>query len=527
MSSILVAVPVTSHIHLFQQQLFWLSRWKQAYDSVEVSFFVDTPHPTIQNLLLLFQHVHDCEILNLQQVSVYGWCVTKNSPFLIIDDGGIPHPNLLEALVDINQPTRLKYCKSSKTAARWFPNPELAHEPLEEELHTPEPTEELALASHDADWLNWQVIQEQTDIKVALMLIRIFSFDHADVTGQEGNKFLSDHLREKLANRKKAIDKIKATHTNMLLHPVHVEPTMDGRFKVHALQETMRMGAVQSKAAEFVVTVTNGLIHQVQPKPLKLPEFPFPGAQLPTPTTYRPLSIGQKHRLVFSTIMRNEGDKFLHQVISHAAQYVDAFLVIDDCSTDNSIEVCRDAAGSVPLYLYSPPQPLYVRSEFYIRSLQWAMAAELDPEWVLLLDADEQFEDAVVNQLETVLSTKEMRVGFPKFDMWNDTHYRDDDFWCPHRRYWPHLIRYTTEYTRWHKAKVHSGRHPLDYLNLDALKHPLRIKHLGWSREAERLRKHEWYLKIDERPNEGNLNLYKHIADPNPVLRPWIENTNS
>ena len=77
--------------------------------------------------------------------------------------------------------------------------------------------------------------------------------------------------------------------------------------------------------------------------------------------------------------MRNEADKFLHEVISHAARYVDAFLVIDDCSSDNSIEVFRKAAGQVPVYLYSPPQPLYLRSEFYIRSLQWALTAELNP----------------------------------------------------------------------------------------------------------------------------------------------------
>ena len=44
------------------------------------------------------------------------------------------------------------------------------------------------------------------------------------------------------------------------------------------------------------------------------------------------------------------------------------------------------------------------------------------------------FEDNVVHQIEQIMKTPSLRVGFPKFDMWNETEYRDDDFWCPHRR---------------------------------------------------------------------------------------------
>ena len=84
-----------------------------------------------------------------------------------------------------------------------------------------------------------------------------------------------------------------------------------------------------------------------------------------------------------------------------------------------------------------------------------------------------------------------------------------------------HLIRYTAEFTNWHKAKVHSGRHPLEYMSTEVARSPLRIKHLGWSREAERRRKHEWYLQIDDKPFAGNAALYSRIMDPNPTLKPW------
>ena len=232
----------------------------------------------------------------------------------------------------------------------------------------------------------------------AVRLSKVITVHHADATGEEGNAFLSPELCARFSSRKKAVPKIKASHTNVLFHPLHALIQPDGQIEVYAIQETMTMGGVSNKAAVFLVTVQNGLIHQIRPKPLKLPEFPLPSSPLRSPVLIQPSTLGKPHRLVFSTIMRNEADKFLHEVISHAARYVDAFLVIDDCSSDNSIEVFRKAAGQVPVYLYSPPQPLYLRSEFYIRSLQWALTAELNPEWILLLDADEMFEDNVVHQ---------------------------------------------------------------------------------------------------------------------------------
>ncbi|MGC6508866.1 MAG: glycosyltransferase family 2 protein [Myxococcota bacterium] len=524
MSTPIVIVPVTIHIHLLQQQLLCLSRWHLDCPDVQFVFFVDDPHPTAQQLLLLFQSLCPTQILPFPTISLTEWALENGQSTVILEPEAIPHPDLLRLLLDCPDSLRLCYIDSSVTALRWFPQVSAYDKlPNDDMLMTIEPQEESCIGRHDEDCLKWSAFREDIGLMTAVKLSQVITVHHADVTGTEGNALLSPELRERLSSRQKAASKIKSSHTNVLFHPVHALIQPDGQVEVYAIQETMKMGGVSSKAAVFMVKVQNDLLHQIRPKPLKLSDFPLQSTPLRTPVLIQPSTLGKPHRLVFSTIMRNEADKFLHDVISHAAQYVDAFLVIDDCSTDESIEVCRQAAGNVPLYLYSPPQPLYLRSEFYIRSLQWALTAELNPEWILLLDADEVFEDKVFHQIEQIMKSPTLRVGFPKFDMWNETEYRDDEFWCPHNRLWAHLIRYRPEFTKWHKAKVHSGRHPLEYMSTEVAKCPLRIKHLGWSREAERRRKHEWYLQIDDKPYAGNAALYSHIMDPNPTLKPWDE----
>lgn len=525
---IFLLVPVTKHIHILQQQLFWLSRVSDFYPNTEFHFFVENPHPVIQEFLMIFHHTKACHIFDSAETNYKKWIAENyhsNGPVLFINSGAIPNPHLIDELHSILKPTRMLFDVSKHTAGCWLPDSHSHTEFLSGAWRQWDSEEGLNsyFAEHDGQWMKWPVFKDDIGHKVPYILKEIFSFDHADVTGKEGNQFLSDALKSRLSIRQKAVSKIKKMRSNVLFHPLSVEQTSDGEYRVNALQENMIMGNSKCKAARFSVEVHGGAIHTVSPKPIKLDPFPNTGPLEVSPKTFRPISLGQQHRLIFSTIMRNEADKFLSEVISHAAQYVDGFVVIDDCSEDNSIDVFREAAGSKPVYIHSPSQPLYVRSEFYIRSLQWALSEEMNPEWVLLLDADERFENKILDEIDTLLSLPYDRIGFPKFDMWNSTHYRDDDFWCPQRRFWPHLIRFQKEHYQWSKVKVHCGRHPIEYLQSPVHHHPLRIQHLGWSRESERRRKYDWYMQIDEKPADLNESLYQHIMDSTPTLKAWSE----
>ena len=66
-----------------------------------------------------------------------------------------------------------------------------------------------------------------------------------------------------------------------------------------------------------------------------------------------------------------------------------------------------------------------------------------NPDWILNLDSDEIIESSFLTQLE-IITNQQMydAVYFRLYDMWNNSHYRDDKYWYAHRTYRPFLVRF-------------------------------------------------------------------------------------
>ncbi|RAW11840.1 glycosyl transferase family 2 [Paenibacillus taichungensis] len=222
-------------------------------------------------------------------------------------------------------------------------------------------------------------------------------------------------------------------------------------------------------------------------------------------------------------IVRNEEHRYLRQALETHRPWIDRAVIIDDGSTDQTVALCQEMLEGIPLTLIVNPASLFA-DEVSLRKQQWETTVATGPEWILNLDADEILTTdfgIVRNQL---LSGTEDAIYFRLFDMWSDTHYREDQYWQAHAYYRPFLVRYRPEWSyEWKETPQHCGRFPLTIQHFAYGCHSSRVKHYGWARAEDRIRKYERYQTLDPDARYGWKEQYESILDAEPRLLQWLE----
>lgn len=227
-------------------------------------------------------------------------------------------------------------------------------------------------------------------------------------------------------------------------------------------------------------------------------------------------------KVTLSMIIHNEADRYLRQALTAHREYIDEAVIIDDGSTDDSADICREVLQGIPLHLVRNPQSSF-HNEVQLRKQQWHETVSMNPDWILNLDADEWFEPQAQSMLAEITGQADYHTIYLRlYDMWNETHYRDDKYWSAHTVYRPFLFRYVPgiEY-RWKEVPQHCGRFPLDVLEYSYWCHPLRVKHYGWSRLEDRKAKYDRYMRLDSSMQFGWREQYESILDDAPPLVKW------
>ena len=216
-------------------------------------------------------------------------------------------------------------------------------------------------------------------------------------------------------------------------------------------------------------------------------------------------------------LVKNEAKKWLPRVCTIMQQICDKVIVLDDASTDNTIDVCLGFGFEVhrsDLSWWSVDELKQRRRLFnYLHS-----EAQVN-DIILILDADEIMfgsTDQIRNKLKSIpLDYKAF--GFKLYDMWSDTQYRNDMYWQAHTHLWPMAIRKTGDIPKWVASSLHCGRFPFNLCH-NVCDTNVKIKHMGWSNPVLRAEKYDRYMLADPNGECGNIEQYKSILDENPCL---------
>lgn len=221
--------------------------------------------------------------------------------------------------------------------------------------------------------------------------------------------------------------------------------------------------------------------------------------------------------------VRNEAGRFLRDTLEQLVAIADVVVVYDDASDDSTPDICR----SFPRVDYHEGEmPAFGVDESVVRRRLWQLTAAHRPDWILWCDADEAFEDRAVAELPALMRQKDYDVvAFRVFDFWKGTtHVRTDGPWNPWTRFQSRMARYDPALPdRWLARPIHCGGLPLAYRDAVTFYSHLRIRHYGWSRGEEHLRKYLFYRERDLAAFGKVQPQTESILQPQVQVEPWVE----
>lgn len=229
-----------------------------------------------------------------------------------------------------------------------------------------------------------------------------------------------------------------------------------------------------------------------------------------------------RNQITLSMVVKNEEGRYLERVLQSLAGHIHNAVIIDDASTDGTVELCKRLLGKIPLKIIRNQESMFT-NEVGLRKKQWEETIKENPQWILNLDADEIIEEGFWDAAKEMLDQPDCgRFDFRLYDMWNETQYREDAFWCAHKSLRTFLIRYDPEAScRFLERPQHCGRFPINCTEVPRAIGQYRIQHMGWATQKDRVEKYKRYKKLDPGAVYGVEEQYESILDQEPRLLTW------
>ena len=213
----------------------------------------------------------------------------------------------------------------------------------------------------------------------------------------------------------------------------------------------------------------------------------------------------ERPRLVAGIIVRNEAQRYLKEVLERLSQVADKIVIVDDASTDNTVEVCKSFDKVI---LRVENKHLFEKDEALLRTHLWNEIRKLNPLYVFINDADEFVDLSIMDALDEMEREDFIWARLHLLDMWDKEHYRIDGLWSPVML---RLFKFMDKpFGR--KGRIHCACFPSyigEYKNGTCFS-DVRIKHMAWATKEDRERKYKIYSEKYTPKELGQVN-FRHL----------------
>jgi hypothetical protein len=209
-------------------------------------------------------------------------------------------------------------------------------------------------------------------------------------------------------------------------------------------------------------------------------------------------------------------ERDLPEYFASAMRFADAVVALDDGSTDRTRELL-EAHPLVEVVLANPRRDGYREwDDGANRARLLAAASELEPDWVLSLDADERIDEGDARALREFIAgdaLPQCAYGLRLFRMREDlSHYERGNNWV--FRLFAYEPGQRFAYERLHICPI-----PLSIPRERWLLTTLRVQHVGGATETRRHARYAKYREAD--PDNRYQRGYANLLEPLGGVHPW------
>ena len=205
-----------------------------------------------------------------------------------------------------------------------------------------------------------------------------------------------------------------------------------------------------------------------------------------------------------------DGELWAEECLTSLSRFVDEIVILDDGSTDSTVEVCR----SFPKVSQVLCWPKSFFDEGLDRNMVLGLVKGTGPDWILMMDIDEVFEDRVCDSIDMMLNQDEYAMwGFHMLHFWRGkTHFRMDGNWGQETLHHVHPRLFRNQPSLRYPFQPIHGAHVLGIQGKAAVS-DVKIKHYGYSFPEKNREKWELYRQVDPEGDYAHL-----IAEEGLVL---------
>jgi glycosyltransferase involved in cell wall biosynthesis len=211
--------------------------------------------------------------------------------------------------------------------------------------------------------------------------------------------------------------------------------------------------------------------------------------------------------------IQNES-RWIEKSLEETSKVCQEIVILDDCSTDNTVNICKKFPKVVDIYERKEPLPL---DEVRDRNFLLKMALKRNPEYILALDGDEilmpNSKEILFEELQTLYPEANV-LAFQFFYVWdNPAQIRYDGLYG--KTWQSRLLKIDNNSSKLvfqnsiYSGNLHCGSIPKYNIDSYLYRSNVKILHYGNYDSKMRQKKYSYYNQID--PNSSEQENYIHI----------------